>query len=49
MVKELFSLSCMKYKVLKKSTSERKVTDADVFTVNKGFTSKLRRIVINQL
>lgn len=38
------SLSCAKYKILNKSPPGRTVSKTDVFSMNKKFTDKMRRI-----
>lgn len=42
----LHSLSCAKYKILNKMPDNKIVEQADVFTFNKSFTDKMRRIKV---
>ena len=44
LARTLHSLSCAKYKVLLKSPPGRTVAKGDVFTVNRKFQDKMRRI-----
>ena len=41
------SLSCAKYKILNKSPASRTVAKTDVFSMNKKFTDKMRRIRVS--
>lgn len=45
----LQSLSCAKYRVLKKSPKGREVNESDQFTYNASFTDQKMRIKINQI
>ncbi|KMZ75284.1 putative Cullin-1 [Zostera marina] len=45
-VRLLHSLSCAKYKILKKEPSTKAITPTDVFEFNSKFTDKMRRIKI---
>lgn len=38
------SLSCAKYKILNKSPASKTVSKTDVFSMNKKFTDRMRRI-----
>ncbi|KAK3164373.1 hypothetical protein QOZ80_1AG0016780 [Eleusine coracana subsp. coracana] len=45
-VRVLHSLSCAKYKILKKESSNRIISPSDVFEFNSKFTDKMRRIKV---
>jgi cullin 3 len=45
--RNLQSLACAKYKILKKHPPSREVSDDDAFTFNSGFSSNLQRIKIS--
>lgn len=45
-VRLLHSLSCAKYKILKKEPSTKAITPTDVFEFNSKFTDKMRRIKV---
>ncbi|KAK3160848.1 hypothetical protein QOZ80_1BG0065810 [Eleusine coracana subsp. coracana] len=45
-VRVLHSLSCAKYKILKKEPSNRIIAPSDVFEFNSKFTDKMRRIKV---
>lgn len=42
----LHSLACAKYKVLKKAPEGKSIGEDDSFSVNTGFTDKMRRIKV---
>ncbi|CAM8993202.1 unnamed protein product [Rhodiola kirilowii] len=45
-IRVLHSLSCAKYKILKKEPADRTITPADYFEFNTKFTDRMRRIKI---
>lgn len=48
LIRVLFSLSCAKYKILKKDPDTKSVSQKDYFEFNSDFTDKMRRIKVGK-
>lgn len=46
LARTLQSLACAKYKILRKTPASRNVAKGDVFTINRKFSDRMRRIKV---